>query len=236
MAPAYGENGRRLKSDFTLEGFRALRQTPRMRPSADYPRPSARRHGLRSSCDFANSLRSLAAAADPEVQVGKYGIACLTVQQQTTPGETSYSVEDIGKQGVPALTREQISMVRRIQKYIQSRTLRFTFVRMQPYFVVFDATDGPCADFAPGYWVLNDPWPDSFTSLGKHPDSSIQFREKWHRHRDRGCARYESAGHITAKPQVVVKSYADGAVVGVVGAGDSFARAGRYVQSRRESR
>ncbi len=105
----------------------------------------------------------------PEVQVGKYGIACLTVQQRTTPGETSYDVENIGKQGVPALTREQISMVRPIQRYIQSRTLRFTFVHMQPHFVVFDATDGPCADFAPGYWVLNDPRPDSFYEPGEAP-------------------------------------------------------------------
>jgi len=105
----------------------------------------------------------------PEVKFGKYGIACLTVRQRTTPGETSYNVEDIGKQGVPALTPEQISMVRRIQRYIQSRTLRFTFVRMQPRFVVFDATDGPCAAFAPGYWVLNDPEPDSFYEPGEAP-------------------------------------------------------------------
>lgn len=104
-----------------------------------------------------------------EVRVGEYGIACLTVRQRTVPGETSYNVEDVGKRGVPALTWEQISTVRRIQRYVHSRTLRFTFVRVPPHFIVFDATDGPCADVAPGYWVLNDPEPDSFYEPGESP-------------------------------------------------------------------
>lgn len=164
------ENGGRLKSDFALENVRALRLILRsVRRSAG---ALALLLGVMGCVRHATSQTAYDlshAPPHPEVQVGKYGIACLTVQQRTTPGETSYNVEDIGKQGVPALTREQISMVRRIQRYIQSRTLRFTFVRMQPRFIVFDATDGPCADFAPGYGVLNDPWSDLFYEPGDAP-------------------------------------------------------------------
>ncbi len=159
-----------LEIRLALEGFRAPQHTPR-----SVKRAAAAlvfllgvigcvRHATSRTADDLSHP-----PPHPEVQVGKYGIACLTVLRRTTPGETSYKVDDIGKQGVPALTRDQISMVGRIQRYIQSRTLRFTFVPMRPLFIVFDATDGPCADFAPGYWVLNDPESNSFYEPGDSP-------------------------------------------------------------------
>jgi hypothetical protein len=112
-----------------------------------------------------------AAAPQPalgEVAVGKYGTGCRTYAQPQVVGEASYSVRDIGKTGVPNLTAEQRTLVRRIQHYIHSKTLRFTFL-WNGNFLVFDATDGPCADFAPGYWVLNDKSPNTFYEPGEAP-------------------------------------------------------------------
>lgn len=105
----------------------------------------------------------------PEIPVGKYGIACLTYQQRTTPSNLSYSVADIGKEGVPTLTDSQVTMIRRIQKYVHSETLRFGFTG-RGQFIVFDADAGPCFDGAPGYWVMNDPDINSFYEPGEAPD------------------------------------------------------------------
>ena len=82
----------------------------------------------------------------------------------------SYSADDIGKPGaLPDLTDSQTAIVRRIQKYVHGKTLRFAFLRTRDPFVVFDATSGPCADFAPGYWVMNAPEPDTFFEPGEAP-------------------------------------------------------------------
>lgn len=115
-------------------------------------------------------LSQTAPASPPsrEVAVGQFGIACHTYEQPGTVGETSYSVDVIGKRGVPALTREQRDVVRRIERYIHSMALRFTFLD-NGNFLVYDATMGPCADFAPGYWVLNTEDPNTFYEPGEAP-------------------------------------------------------------------
>ncbi|HLI95177.1 MAG TPA: hypothetical protein VKT72_03700 [Candidatus Baltobacteraceae bacterium] len=53
---------------------------------------------------------------------------------------------DIGKTGVPALTDEERSVVRSIEHYVHSPTLRFALI--YPHFMVFDATEGPCSEAA----------------------------------------------------------------------------------------
>jgi len=64
-------------------------------------------------------------------------------------------VGDVGKTGVPKLTREQNKLLRAIRNDVRSITLRFAFIDDQ--FIVFDATAGPCSEAAVGYWVMNDP-------------------------------------------------------------------------------
>lgn len=105
--------------------------------------------------------------AHPEVRVGTYGTACLTFRDRTHPSNVSYRAKDVGKTGVPRLTEAQITLLRRIQNYVHSETLRFAFVRRE--FLVFDATDGPCADFAPGYWIMNSV--DLYFEPGEAPGS-----------------------------------------------------------------
>jgi hypothetical protein len=100
------------------------------------------------------SIFLLGAAKSQEVQISPYGIGCRTYQAPNDVGPPSYSVADIGKPEVPALTTEQIALVRRIQHSIASNTLRFAFVS-QWGFIVFDAVQGPCSAGAPGYEILN---------------------------------------------------------------------------------
>ena len=92
----------------------------------------------------------------------RYGIGCLgDVSPGSTPNPSpppqSYSVGDIGKPGFPRLAPDELAMVRRIQHYVHSRTLRVAWVRSTTKngFIVFDATDGPCEVWAAGYKVLN---------------------------------------------------------------------------------
>ncbi len=109
----------------------------------------------------------------PEVRVGKYGIGCKTVASRTTVGPASYNVSDIGKSGVPQLTPGRIALARRIQRYTGSRTLRFAIGPFGPWRrtapIVFDATEGPCFDGAPGYLVLNDSDGNTFYEPGEAP-------------------------------------------------------------------
>lgn len=67
----------------------------------------------------------------------------------------SYLAKDIGKPGFPALKSEEASMVRRIERYVHSKTLRIAWVDAGREFIVFDASDGPCETWAAGYSVLN---------------------------------------------------------------------------------
>ena len=70
---------------------------------------------------------------------------------RTTP--PSYRAADIGKAGVPTPHTRDLRMLRRIQRYVHSKTLRFTDLAGE--FLVYDAKDGPCIGSAPGYFVLN---------------------------------------------------------------------------------
>jgi hypothetical protein len=122
---------------------------------------------LLSACSSHAASQSQSAAAasgdlsqaprNPDVRVGKYGVSCLTFEDRTHASNVSYSVDDIGKPGTPRLTTDEASVVRRIQKYVHSKTLRFAFLETESPFVIFDATNGPCFDGAPGYWIMNDP-------------------------------------------------------------------------------
>jgi len=104
-----------------------------------------------------------------EVRVGTYGVGCLTFQDGTHVSNVSYNVDDIGKPGTPALTRGETSVVERIQRYVHSKTLRFAFLETEEPFVVFDATNGPCDDSAPGYWIMNDSSSGTFFEPGEAP-------------------------------------------------------------------
>jgi hypothetical protein len=82
----------------------------------------------------------------------------------------SYSIDELGKPGVPDLTGSEDRVLHRIERYVRPGTLRFAWVdAWKPNdFIVFDATDGPCADFALGYEVLNGPC-DQFYEPGENP-------------------------------------------------------------------
>lgn len=65
----------------------------------------------------------------------------------------SYLVSDLGKPDVPKITKSQMREVGLILHYVHSPTLRFQTVA--GHFLVYDASLGPCMQYAPGYWVLN---------------------------------------------------------------------------------
>lgn len=73
----------------------------------------------------------------------------------------SYLVRDLGKPGVPGVNVKDIRMLRAIRKYIHASTLRFAYVGGE--FIVFDAAQGPCAPFAPGYTVLNGAYNEMYS-------------------------------------------------------------------------
>lgn len=102
------------------------------------------------------------------VQVGKYGVGCRTFQAPLIVGPPSYLVRDVGKNGVPALDRRQVRVIRAIQRYVHSKTLRFAiFTHGIAPFVVFDAPDGPCSEAS--YWVLNDRFGNLYYEPGEAP-------------------------------------------------------------------
>ena len=92
------------------------------------------------------------------------GIQCTPYGETHAAGPRSFSIGSIGKAGVPPLNLVELAIVRTIERFVRSKTLRFVFVPWpEPHrkltrpgleFVVFDARGGPCADFAPGYEVL----------------------------------------------------------------------------------
>lgn len=88
------------------------------------------------------------------VRVGQYGVGCRAFQNPRSIGPPSYSIRDIGKPRVPRLTRPEISLIKLIQDHMHSTALRFALLPEQGL-IIFDAANGPCADFAPGYQVLN---------------------------------------------------------------------------------
>lgn len=78
------------------------------------------------------------------------GVRCLI---DGSPGPISYPASAAGKAGVPALKHQEDRILHKIAKRLRSPTVRFSWVGAQ--FIVFDATDGPCEPYAPGYSVLN---------------------------------------------------------------------------------
>lgn len=78
------------------------------------------------------------------------GVRCLV---DGHPGPISYPAAAAGKAGVPNLTRQQDAMLHKIVKHLRSSTVRFSWVGGE--FIIFDASDGPCEPYAPGYPVLN---------------------------------------------------------------------------------
>jgi hypothetical protein len=115
--------------------------------------------------------------------VAKYGVRCsgYIAPGQTpnpVPAPPSYSVRDIGRPGVPALGASDLKTITAIARKTGTRTLRFAILSYYgrptrlPAFIVFDATDGPCDDDAPGYAVLNEgPSDDLFYEPGENPYS-----------------------------------------------------------------
>ena len=93
------------------------------------------------------------------VKVGRLGIGCKSFAYPTSVGPPSFSVSDIGKEGVPRLTAEERRLVRDVQAYGKSEYRRFAFVGRSPKlphgFIVFDAIHGACYSGAGGYPVLN---------------------------------------------------------------------------------
>jgi hypothetical protein len=111
--------------------------------------------------DFACSTYNVA----PDARVrSRYGVGCMgntypgARQNPRTPPQ-SYLVADIGKPDFPRLTASETNIVRRIQRYVHSQALRIAWVHKLGggrKFIVFDATDGPCAGgSALGDQVLN---------------------------------------------------------------------------------
>jgi hypothetical protein len=89
----------------------------------------------------------------------------------SAPAPESYLVSDIGKAGMAALTAHELRLVRRISRYVPSKTLRFAWVDRDITghdFIVFDATDGPCEVWSAGYAVLNGDC-NEFYQPGENP-------------------------------------------------------------------
>ena len=91
----------------------------------------------------------------------RYGIGCMgNVPPGTTPNPQpppeSYPADAAGKPGVPTLTSDELETLHRIRHFVRSKALRFAWVGGSPgEFIIFDAYDGPCETWAPGYAVLN---------------------------------------------------------------------------------
>lgn len=131
------------------------------------------------------------------IKVGRYGIAC-----RRTPGQsyTSYSAADAGKAGVPALSTSETTLLRRIQHYERSNTLRFLVLpHKEPWlhslvgnFVVFDPEWGPCSNHL--YWILNQRLPGNLwyapTNLteGPFPMMGVVTPGPWLRSASEWCA------------------------------------------------
>ncbi len=120
-------------------------------------------------------------------QVGS-GAECLVDGKS---GPASYLVSDLGRAGVPPLSAHEKAEIAAIRRFNHSRTLRFAFVGGT--FVIFDAVEGPCEPYAPGYPVLNSGCnaryspTDDFEHISAVPDcsqsprpwmSAPAFREK----------------------------------------------------------
>jgi hypothetical protein len=105
------------------------------------------------------------------VYVSLHGIGCRSYQHPDKVGPPSYAARDIKAKDVPRLTGDQLAVIRKIEKYVAPTYLRFAFLSLPGgrQFIVFNAVDGPCVDAAPGYWVMNATYPNSFYQPGQNP-------------------------------------------------------------------
>jgi len=116
-----------------------------------------------NSCANGHTTSADRGSGDPRIATQThYGIGCRGHHIPGTPWNPhppplSYNAKDVGKSDIPALTSSEAAVLKRIQRYIHSDTLRVAWLNpgQQGSFIVFDATDGPCADFGLGYEVLN---------------------------------------------------------------------------------
>lgn len=107
----------------------------------------------------------------------RYGIGCMgnvspgSVMSPKPPPE-SYAVGDIAKPNFPKLSASEAGTVARIGRYVHSKALRIAWVSHthagEGGFIVFDALDGPCEVWAPGYPVLNGTC-NEFYQPGENP-------------------------------------------------------------------
>jgi hypothetical protein len=91
----------------------------------------------------------------------RHGIRCTAWGQYPGPGQYNYSYLELGAPDVPKLSPHEVGELKSIEKRTKSKTIRFTILQLRErlgvlrQFIIFDAVDGPCADYAPGYKVLN---------------------------------------------------------------------------------
>jgi hypothetical protein len=133
------------------------------------PRPSARRHRLRSPCLFANGRRSLASTPASR-GAGREVRYCLP-DSPTTDHSRRNELQGRGyRKARRSGPRAGSDIDGAANSRIHPKPDAALHVRANAAsFIVFDATDGPCADSAPGYWVLNDPDSNSFYEPGESP-------------------------------------------------------------------
>jgi hypothetical protein len=70
----------------------------------------------------------------------------------------TYAAADVGKPGVPKLTAQERAVLRRIERYVKSDTLRIAWVDYAStprHFIIYDADAGPCYTQTHAYAVLN---------------------------------------------------------------------------------
>jgi hypothetical protein len=125
---------------------------------------------------YATTIAVSGARVVREIRSG-FSARCL-VDGQTSP--SSYLARDLGKPGVPHVNPKNVRMLNVIGKYVHTTTLRFAYIGSE--FIVFDAAQGPCAPYAPGYSVLNGTYnemyspTDDFTSTTAVPGDAIKPR------------------------------------------------------------
>ena|ERR1017187_8724293 len=80
------------------------------------------------------------------------------IKHDPSPAPISYQVSDVGKTRVPALNHHEMALLKKIEHYVHSQTLRFEFITNKldrHRMIFFDAVQGACIGNAPGYHVLN---------------------------------------------------------------------------------
>ncbi len=141
------------------------------------------------SASYDSSKHGGATLLVPSIAHSGAAVVCELNGRTSAP---SYSASDVGKQGVPKLSRRESKMLRRIEEYVHSATLRFAFVNGS--FVVYDAVAGPCSPQAPGYFDLaggcNEYYTPPLDVSATHAEPGCLFPPRpWIAH-DRGLGKW----------------------------------------------